>query len=113
MTDELDRSPAAGSELTPDGRRAVTAPRSDGEPEWELFLCESPTEPLRHAGSVTAPSAEAAHERAMGLFPEATTLWCCPADEMARFTERDLGSDYREADEEGAADTRPTTREVR
>ncbi|WP_254824261.1 Htur_1727 family rSAM-partnered candidate RiPP [Haloglomus halophilum] len=100
MTDEGDAAPDGRSRSKGEWT-AVDAPRSDGEPEWELFLRESPTEPLRHAGSVTAPGPEAAHERATGLFPEATTLWCCPAPEIARFTERDLGSDYRAAGDGG------------
>jgi rSAM-partnered protein len=105
MTDEGDAPDERTRSDTGPGWTTVDAPRSDGEPEWELFLRESPTEPLRHAGSVTASSAEAAHERATGLFPEAMTVWCCPATEVSRVTTRDLGRDYREADEEGAADT--------
>lgn len=99
MTDEGDQSPEADSAVarSADGpvSTPVAAPRSDGQPEWELFLREEPGEPLRHAGSVTASSADAAHERATGLFPDATTCWCCPAGEVARFTERNLGAAYR------------------
>jgi rSAM-partnered protein len=102
MTDEGDTTPGEGSRTdTGAGWTTVDAPRSDGGSEWELFLREATTEPLRHAGSVTAPSADAAHERATGLFPDATTLWCCPADEVARVTERDLGRDYGDADDSG------------
>ncbi|WP_276259531.1 Htur_1727 family rSAM-partnered candidate RiPP [Haloglomus litoreum] len=115
MTDDGDAPAERSRSDTGTGWTAVDAPRSDGESEWELFLRESPTEPLRHAGSVTAPGAEAAHERATGLFPDATTLWCCPAGEVTRFTERDLGAAYREpgdgttegATNDGAADEGP------
>jgi rSAM-partnered protein len=106
MTDERDRSPAGdGAASRPsagDAWTVVETPRADDEPEWELFLRESATEPLRHAGSITAPGAEVAHERATGLFPDATTLWCCPSEAVARFTERDLGAAYRRSDEEAA-----------
>ncbi|WP_254832706.1 Htur_1727 family rSAM-partnered candidate RiPP [Haloglomus salinum] len=95
MTDEGDAPDERTRSDTGPGWTTVDTPRSDGEPEWELFLRESPTEPLRHAGSVTAPDPEAAHERATGLFPEATTVWCCPATEVSRVTTRDLGAGYR------------------
>ncbi|MFB6206509.1 MAG: Htur_1727 family rSAM-partnered candidate RiPP [Haloglomus sp.] len=105
MTDEADAAGAGGVRASADtDRRRMTAPRADDQPEWELFLRESPTEPLCHAGSVTAESAEAAHERASELFPEATTLWCCPASRVARFTERDLGSEYRGGTADGPDD---------
>lgn len=108
MTDERDRSSAGdGAASGPgagDAWTVVETPRADDEPEWELFLRESATEPLRHAGSITAPGAEVAHERATGLFPGATTLWCCPSEAVARFTERDLGGDYR--DEAAGTETR-------
>lgn len=96
MTDEGDAAPESVRSATGPGWTVVETPRADDEPEWELFLRESATEPLRHAGSITAPSAEVAHERATGLFPGATTLWCCPSEAVARFTERDLGDDYRD-----------------
>jgi rSAM-partnered protein len=106
MTDEADPTTdsTADAAAETDARSAtdaaprtrVAAPRADDDPEWELFLRETPDEPLRHAGSVTAPNADRAHEAATGLFPEATTVWCCRASELARFTERDLGADYRE-----------------
>jgi rSAM-partnered protein len=107
MTDEADPTTDAatgtGARSTTDGasRTRVAAPRADDEPEWELFLRETPGDPLHHAGSVTAPNADRAHERAAGLFPAATTVWCCRAAEIARFTERDLGADYREAPAQG------------
>lgn len=106
MTDEANSTTStaagAGARSTADaGRTRVAALRADDEPEWELFLRETPDEPLRHAGSVTAPNTDRAHERATGLFPEATTVWCCRAAEIARFTERDLGADYREEPAQG------------
>ncbi|MGQ4555418.1 Htur_1727 family rSAM-partnered candidate RiPP [Halobellus sp. GM3] len=72
----------------------VTEPRSDATPEWEVFLRTDESEPLRHVGSVTAPSASVAREQASTLFGwTARTLWLCRADDVDRFTNRDLGSD--------------------
>ncbi|MBB6646245.1 Htur_1727 family rSAM-partnered candidate RiPP [Halobellus ruber] len=78
--------------MTDSNVKRVDDPRGDGTPEWEVFLREEPAEPLRHVGSVSAPTASVAHEQASSLFGwAADTLWLCPAAEVARFTERDLG----------------------
>jgi rSAM-partnered protein len=70
------------------------APRSDGEREWEVFVRETTAEPLRHAGSVSAPTAATAREVAEPLFEHAAAaLWLCPADEVVRYAERTLGED--------------------
>ena len=71
-------------------RTRTTAPRSDEVPEWEVFLREDETETLRHVGSVSAPSAEAAHEQAAILFEDPHGIWLCPADELVRFSARSL-----------------------
>ncbi|MFB6156487.1 MAG: Htur_1727 family rSAM-partnered candidate RiPP [Haloferacaceae archaeon] len=72
-------------------RDRVDEPRADDGREWEVFLREAVEEPLRHVGSVTAPDVDAAHEHAAALFDRAAhTLWLCPADEVARFTTREL-----------------------
>ena len=89
----------------------VDEPRGDGTPEWEVFLRDDPAEPLRHVGSVSAPTASVAHDHASSLFGwTAETLWLCPAAEVARFTGRDLGAaagedDGVEADPADAAET--------
>lgn len=80
--------------MTDGDRTPVEEPRADEVPEWEVFLRESACEPLRHAGSVTAPSADVAHEQASTLFPDAGTLWLCRSDRVARFAQRDLGASY-------------------
>jgi rSAM-partnered protein len=80
-------------------RSLVDEPRHDGVDEWEVFLRTDPTEPLFHAGSVTAPTAETAHEHASSLFGDAESIWLCPTDEMARFTTRSLGDRTEEADD--------------
>ena len=79
-------------------RTRVDDARADDTPEWEVFVRESPCEPLRHAGSVTAPTPETAHEQATTLFPEVGTLWLCRSDRVARFADRELGAEYGGAD---------------
>lgn len=87
-------------------RRRVSAPRADETREWEVFVRETPEDSLRHVGSVTAPSAAVAHEAAGTLFDHtAETLWCAPTDEVARFTTRDLGSEYADAATDGRDQT--------
>jgi rSAM-partnered protein len=72
----------------------VDAPRSDGEREWEVFVRESTDEPLRHVGSVTAPTVETAREVAAPLFEHAAAaMWLCPAEEVGRYAERTLGEE--------------------
>lgn len=64
----------------------VDDPRGDRSREWELFVRESAAEPLRHAGSVSSPTADVAREQAAQLFGRtAEALWLCPADETRRF----------------------------
>jgi rSAM-partnered protein len=63
----------------------VDEPRGDRTREWELFVREPTDESLRHAGSVSAPTADVAREQATTLFGfAAETLWLCPADETVR-----------------------------
>ncbi len=76
----------------PDATR-IDEPRSDETPEWEVFLREDPAEPLRHAGSVSAPTESVAYDHVSSLFGwAADAVWVCPAGEVARFTDRTLGS---------------------
>lgn len=90
-----------------DRRTRTDAPCADDAPEWEVFHRESATDPLRHVGSVTAPSSDVAHEQASTLFPDASTLWLVRSDRVERFAERDLGADY-----EGDADSDAEESEV-
>lgn len=65
---------------------SVDSARGDVSREWEAFVREDSAEPLRHVGSVSAPSVEVAREQATQLFGwTAETLWLCPADETRRF----------------------------
>ncbi|WP_380675314.1 Htur_1727 family rSAM-partnered candidate RiPP [Salinigranum sp. GCM10025319] len=85
------------------GRTHVAEPRADGVREWETFVRTAPDESLRHVGSVTAPTAETAHEHAGALFPDAEALWLCPTGEVVRFATRTLGERGDDATGEGSA----------
>lgn len=90
--------------MAEEGRRSKLdeRPRSATEREWETFVRESESDPLRHVGSVTAPTAEIAHEQAATLFERfATDIWVCPATEVSRFSTETLGGEP-EGSEHGA-----------
>lgn len=66
-------------------------PRGGDQREWEVFVREDDDTPMRHVGSVSAPTPEIAHEQATRLFAWfATDVWLCPADETRRFSTHDL-----------------------
>lgn len=75
-----------------DRTRVEDAPRSATGREWEVFVREDTDGPLKHVGSVTAATADAAHEHASSLFDwAARDVWLCPADETQRYTTHTLG----------------------
>jgi rSAM-partnered protein len=84
-------------------RTRVAEPRADGVREWEAFVRTGSDESLRHVGSVTAPTAETAHEHAGTLFPGVEALWLCPTDEVVRFATRTLGERGGDAADGGSA----------
>jgi rSAM-partnered protein len=43
-------------------------PRGGDQREWEVFVREDEADPMRHVGSVSAPTAKVAHEQATRLF---------------------------------------------
>jgi rSAM-partnered protein len=56
-----------------------------------VFVRGAAAAPLRHVGSVSAPTDGAAHERATTLFArDATDVWLCPADAVSRYSIRPL-----------------------
>lgn len=68
-------------------------PRIDGSRQWEVFYRDVPTEPMRHVGSVTAPSEDLATEQARTLFGDGDAdLWLAPADEFLRLGGNDLAA---------------------
>jgi len=71
----------------------VDEPRDAVSREWELFVREDGEDPLTHAGSVSAPSAEIAREQARKLFDwTAEALWLCPAEAVERWQTTDASS---------------------
>lgn len=81
MVEKTDRTPDNGSRST-DGRR------------FEVFIREEEADPLRHVGTVTAPTPDAAHEEASTLFAwYARDVWVCPADEMHRYSAESLAAE--------------------
>ena len=87
--------------MTDDGDwHRVDAPRADAGREWEVFVRETTDDGLSHVGSVSAPSAELAHEQATALFGHAAeTIWLCPADETRRVTRSRLGAAHADGDQ--------------
>lgn len=83
---------------TAERRRVGEQPRGVGEPEWEVFLREDETDPLRHVGSVSAPSADVAHEEATKLFGWCVRdVWVCPAEAVRRYSTHTLDGDAEPA----------------
>ncbi|WP_436932167.1 Htur_1727 family rSAM-partnered candidate RiPP [Halosimplex halobium] len=110
-SDMSDPDPDSDDPVPGDGAldATVDAPRGDVTREWELFVREESGEPLTHAGSVSAPSAEIAREQAARLFGwSAETLWLCPADETRRFAADGVALSDRAGDGETDGSTGAT-----
>ncbi|MGM0606474.1 MAG: Htur_1727 family rSAM-partnered candidate RiPP [Halobacteriota archaeon] len=76
------------------GMTPQTDPRATHTRQWEVFVREASADPVRHVGSVSAPTETIAHEEARGLFDRyAAAIWLCPADETRRFSEYSLAGD--------------------
>lgn len=103
----------SGGGATADGGfERLDEPRGDRTREWELFVRESSEEPLRHAGSVSAPTAEVAREQATTLFGfAAETLWLCPADETVRLVAADVALGDRAREYETGGDPEEADRD--
>lgn len=87
-----------------DRTQVEDAPRSATGREWEVFVREDTEGPLKHVGSVTAATADTAHEHASSLFDwAARDVWLCPADETRRYTTHTLGDARSGEPEEGSA----------
>jgi rSAM-partnered protein len=110
-SDMSDPDPDSDDPAPGDGAldATVDAPRGDVTREWELFVREESGDPLTHAGSVSAPSAEIAREQAQRLFGwSAETLWLCPADETRRFAADGVALSDRAGDPETGESTGAT-----
>ena len=91
--------------VEPESRSRVDSQRrATPNPQWEVFVREEETAPLRHVGSVAAESADAAHEHASRLFGwYAVDIWLTPAESVARFSSRPL-TDAEPSDPASAED---------
>ena len=89
--------------VEPESRSKVDSQRrATPNPQWEVFVRDEETAPLRHAGSVAAESADAAHDHASRLFGwYAVDIWLTPAESVARFSSRPL-NDAEPTDRAGA-----------
>ncbi|MBP1922918.1 rSAM-partnered protein [Halorubrum alkaliphilum] len=94
MVEKTDRTATEAGPRSADGRR------------FEVFVREEETDPLRHVGTVAAPTPDIAHEEASKLFAwYARDVWVCPAEETHRYSADALGDDKgapavtRDADE--------------
>ncbi|TYL40679.1 rSAM-partnered protein [Natronococcus pandeyae] len=88
-------------------RRVAVDRDARGNPssQWEVFVRDEKTEPLRHAGSVAAASATEAHEHASRLFGwYAVDVWLCPAGEVERHSTRGLASTVDDSADETEPD---------
>ncbi|RLM72825.1 Htur_1727 family rSAM-partnered candidate RiPP [Halorubrum sp. Atlit-26R] len=82
MVEKTDRSEDANGVRSADGRR------------FEVFVREAESDPLRHVGTVAAPTPDAAHEEASKLFAwYARDVWVCPAAEVSRYSAESLADD--------------------
>ncbi|WP_144796792.1 Htur_1727 family rSAM-partnered candidate RiPP [Halorubrum depositum] len=92
MVEKTDRTAGSGGPRSADGRR------------FEVFVREEEADPLRHVGTVAAPTPNVAHEEASKLFAwYARDVWVCPAEETHRYSAESLAGDERNSGDESAA----------
>ncbi|QAU13880.1 rSAM-partnered protein [Halorubrum sp. BOL3-1] len=90
MVEKTGRSESANGPRSADGRR------------FEVFVREEESDPLRHVGTVAAPTPDVAHEEASKLFAwYARDVWVCPTAEVSRYSAESLAGD--EADGAGTS----------
>ena len=66
-------------------------PRSADGRRFEVFVRDEEADPVRHVGTVAAPTPDAAHEEASKLFAwYARDVWVCPTTEMRRYSAESL-----------------------
>jgi rSAM-partnered protein len=82
MVKQTNRTDAPNGPRAADGRR------------FEVFVRETEADPLRHVGTVAAPTPDTAHERADAIFGyRVRDVWVCPAEEMRRYSAESLAGD--------------------
>ncbi|RLM51372.1 Htur_1727 family rSAM-partnered candidate RiPP [Halorubrum sp. Atlit-28R] len=91
MVEKTDRTEDTNGPRSADGRR------------FEVFVREAESDPLRHVGTVAAPTPDVAHEEASKLFAwYARDVWVCPAAEVSRYSAESLAGDADGPDDEAA-----------
>ena len=76
-----------------------TGPRSADGRRFEVFVRDEESDPVRHVGTVAAPTPDIAHEEASKLFAwYARDVWVCPSAEMHRYSAESLA----ETDSDGS-----------
>lgn len=93
-------------------------PRSADGRRFEVFLREDAPDPMRHVGTVAAPTPDVAHEEASKLFGwYARDIWVTPAAEVHRYSAERLGRSAESADppqnEDGTAQASGSSAEPR
>jgi len=92
MVEKTDRTAGSGGPRSADGRR------------FEVFVREEESDPLRHVGTVAAPTPDVAHEEASKLFAwYARDVWVCPAEETHRYSAESLAAADRSSGGESAS----------
>ena len=82
MVEQTNRTDASNGSRAADGRR------------FEVFVRETEADPLRHVGTVAAPTPDTAHERADEIFGhQVRDVWVCPAEETHRYSAESLAAD--------------------
>lgn len=82
MVETTNRTGGDGGTRSANGRR------------FEVFVRDAVDDPLRHVGTIEAPTPDAAHEEASKLFAwYARDVWVCPAAETYRYSVASLAED--------------------
>jgi rSAM-partnered protein len=96
MVEKTDRTAVSSGPRAADGRR------------FEVFVRGAEADPLRHVGSVAAPTPDAAHEAASALVArDARDVWVCPAEETHRYSAEPLAAGETAGSETVARDGAP------
>ncbi len=98
MVEKTERTAGSSGPRSADGRR------------FEVFVREAEPDPLRHVGTVAAPTPDVAHEEASKLFAwYARDVWVCPAEETHRYSAGSPADDTR-SDSDASPDGDGTNR---
>ncbi len=78
-----------------------SGPRSADGRRFEVFVRDAAPDPMRHVGTVAAPTPDAAHEEASRLFGwYARDVWVAPAAEVHRYSVESLADGDGTRDDE-------------